>query len=151
MKRAINLVGLGFAVLLLLGFGGVTRAQDQGSQQQPSAQSESQMNHKTMHHNRLDWLSKKLNLTDDQKAKIKPILDDESSSMKGVRDDTSLSQTERHAKMKDLHQATDSKINDILTPEQQQKFAQMQQQMKEHHKDKMANPQPAPDSAPQPQ
>ncbi len=149
MKRAINVAGLGFAVLLLVGFGTATRAQDQGSQQ-PSAQSESQ-DHKTMHHSRLDWLSKKLNLTDDQKAKLKPILDDESSSMKGVRDDTSLSQTEKHAKMKDIHQATDSKINDILTPEQQQKFAQMQQQMKDHHKDKMANPQPAPDSAPQPQ
>jgi len=42
----------------------------------------------------LQWLSENLNLTDDQKAKLKPILEEQAQQMKAVRDDTSLSEAE---------------------------------------------------------
>jgi Spy/CpxP family protein refolding chaperone len=85
-------------------------------------------------------LSEKLNLTDDQKAKLKPILEDQAQQMKAVRDDTSLSQEQRKAKKKALHESFHDQINGVLTPEQQAKWKQMkpetlekQKEMKEDH------------------
>ena len=40
--------------------------------------------------NRLKMLTEKLNLTEDQQAKLKPIIEDQSKQMKAIHDDTSL-------------------------------------------------------------
>ena len=48
----------------------------------------------------LQMLSEKLNLTDDQKAKLKPILQDQEQQVKAVNDDTSLTQEQKTAKKK---------------------------------------------------
>jgi Spy/CpxP family protein refolding chaperone len=85
--------------------------------------------------NRLKWMTEKLNLTDDQQAKIKPLLEDETTQMKAVRSDTSLSPQDRHAKMKSINAASTEKINAILTPEQQTKWKEMKQEMMEKHKE----------------
>lgn len=82
----------------------------------------------------LQMLSEKLNLTDEQKAKLKPILQDQEQQMKAVRDDTSLSQEQKIAKKKALHESFHDQINSVLTPEQQDKFKQMKQEaMEKHH------------------
>jgi periplasmic protein CpxP/Spy len=131
MRRINKLGGTCFAVLLFFGCSLVARAQETGAQQSnPQAQSSM---HQRQHANRLDWLSKQLNLTDEQKAKIKPILDDEGKQMRTMREDTSLSQQQRHDKMMQLHETADSQINDVLTPEQQKKFAALKAQQKMHH------------------
>src|SRR5258708_37387875 len=83
---------------------------------------------------RLKMLTEKLNLTDDQQAKLKPILEDESKQMKAVHDDTSLAPADRRAKMKELHEASTDKINAVLTPDQQAKWKQMKQEKMEKHK-----------------
>ncbi|MGZ4820430.1 MAG: Spy/CpxP family protein refolding chaperone [Terriglobales bacterium] len=77
----------------------------------------------------LDHLSSMLNLTDDQKAKIKPILESTDSQAQAIRQDTSLSPQDRRTKMRDLHEKTMAQVKDILTPEQQSKLEQMK---KEH-------------------
>ena len=82
----------------------------------------------------LQWLSETLNLTDDQKAKLKPILEDQAQQMKAVRDDTSLSDEQRKAKMKAIHGSFHGQINGVLTPEQQAKLKQMKQESSEKHK-----------------
>ena len=46
----------------------------------------------------LQMLSEKLNLTEDQKAKLKPILQDQAQQMKGLHDDASLTPEQRAAK-----------------------------------------------------
>jgi Spy/CpxP family protein refolding chaperone len=83
----------------------------------------------------LQMLSEKLNLTDDQKAKLKPILQDQMQQMKGVREDSSLSEDQRRAKMKSIHESLHDQINAVLTPEQQAKFKQMQHDEMEKHKE----------------
>ena len=83
----------------------------------------------------LQMLSEKLNLTDDQKAKLKPILQDQMQQMKAVREDSSLSEDQRRAKMKSIHESLHDQINAVLTPEQQAKFKQMQHEEMEKHKD----------------
>jgi len=44
---------------------------------------------------RLEEISKQLNLTDDQKAKLKPILQDEAQQMKTLHEDTSLTHEQK--------------------------------------------------------
>lgn len=73
----------------------------------------------------LDHLSKMLNLTDDQKAKIKPIVEDTAAQSESLRKDTSLSPQDRHAKMHDLHQKSMTQIRGFLTTDQQAKLDSM--------------------------
>jgi periplasmic protein CpxP/Spy len=83
----------------------------------------------------LQMLSEKLNLTDDQKAKLKPILQDQMQQMKAVREDSSLSQDQKQAKIKSIHESFHDQINAVLTPEQQAKFKQMKHEQMEKHKE----------------
>jgi len=79
----------------------------------------------------LQRISTELNLTDDQKAKIKPILQDEFKQLKAVGDDASLSSDQKIAKAKEIHTTAKSQIQPILTPEQQTQLATMKEQMKQ--------------------
>jgi periplasmic protein CpxP/Spy len=67
---------------------------------------------------RLNRMSRVLNLTSDQKAKIKPILEDESSQMRTIFQNQSLSREDRHSKFMALQQDTEKKIEPILTKDQ---------------------------------
>ena len=60
-----------------------------------------------------------LNLTDDQKAKVKDIFVDAKTKRQAVSNDASLSDDQKKAKMKELHSGTMAKLNEVLTPEQQ--------------------------------
>src|SRR6266851_4637471 len=105
----------------------------------PAAQEHGAMGGPTMGamtpESRLKMLTETLNLTDDQQAKLKPILEDESKQMKAVHDDTSLAPVDRRAKMKELHASSTDKINAVLTPDQQAKWKQMKQELMEKHKE----------------
>jgi protein CpxP len=79
----------------------------------------------------LERLSKALNLTDDQKQQIRPILQDRQEKMQGVRSDASLSREDRMNKMRSTFEETNSKIRAVLNDEQKQKFDQRQQRRRE--------------------
>jgi periplasmic protein CpxP/Spy len=81
---------------------------------------------------RLDHMSKVLNLSDDQKAKIKPILDNEAQQMQSLKSDTSTAKQDRHAKAMEVHKSTMDQIRPILNADQQAKLDQQMQKMKEH-------------------
>ena len=70
----------------------------------------------------------KLNLSDDQRAKIQPILKSSREQAHAVRNDTTLTPEQKQAKMRDIHQGAMTQMNSLLTPEQQQQW----QQMREH-------------------
>jgi Spy/CpxP family protein refolding chaperone len=80
---------------------------------------------------RMGELSEKLNLTDEQKAKIKPIVDKEAADIKAVGEDKALTMEQKQAKITEIHTAGHEEINKILTPEQQKKFAEMKSQAEE--------------------
>jgi periplasmic protein CpxP/Spy len=73
----------------------------------------------------LQRLSNQVNLTDDQKAKILPILQAQADQLKALHDDTSLSDDEKREKMHAITQSTRKQIGDLLTPEQKEKFKGM--------------------------
>jgi len=70
-------------------------------------------------HGGLQAAVESLNLTDDQKAKVKDIFADAKTKRQAVSSDASLSEEQKKAKMKELHSATMAKLNEVLTPEQQ--------------------------------
>ena len=58
-----------------------------------------------------------LNLSDDQKSKVKDIFTDAKSKREAIMNDTSLTDDQKRAKMKELHTGTMAKVNEVLTPE----------------------------------
>ena len=77
---------------------------------------------------RLQHLTKTLNLTADQQEKIKPILESEQSQMQSLHQDTSMAKQDRMAKAQQIRQGSNDQIQQVLTPDQQQKWSQMQAQ-----------------------
>ncbi|HWZ95828.1 MAG TPA: hypothetical protein VNW30_11590 [Opitutaceae bacterium] len=73
----------------------------------------------------LQMLSKRLSLTDDQKAKILPLLQAQADQLNTLRNDPSLSDIEKHEKMRTIVQASHKQIGDLLTPEQKGIFKDM--------------------------
>jgi protein CpxP len=74
---------------------------------------------------RLQRMTKQLNLTDAQQQQIKPILENESQQMQALRNDSSVSQDDRMSKMMQIHKDSATQIKPILTADQQQKYEQM--------------------------
>jgi periplasmic protein CpxP/Spy len=73
----------------------------------------------------LDQLAQQLNLTDDQKAKVKPILEARDQKVRELRGDTSLTPEDRRAKMKALRDDMTTQMKAILTPEQFDKWQKL--------------------------
>lgn len=80
-------------------------------------------------------LTRKLQLTPDQAAKIEAILQNRQQQMQQMRADTSSSPHDQHQKMRALKQDTDSQIEAILTDSQRQQYQQMQQEAMQHRRD----------------
>jgi Spy/CpxP family protein refolding chaperone len=75
---------------------------------------------------RLQHMTRDLNLTEAQQQQIKPLLESESDQMRTLQQDSSLAPPDRNAKMAQLRQGTNDQIRPILTAEQQKKFDEMQ-------------------------
>jgi periplasmic protein CpxP/Spy len=130
------------AVLLSLGFG-VVNAHGQDAQDAPPPPSQQPgpgmgrgMGHRSMESvdDQIKHLSKKLNLTDDQQAKLKPILEDQRKQMEQIHSDSSLSREDRFSKMQALRQSSDTQIKSVLTEEQQKSFDKMRAEQQDRMK-----------------
>lgn len=80
---------------------------------------------------RLQQLAAQLSLTDDQKAKIAPILQDEVQQIQQLRADTNLTRREQFAKIRKIRQNADKQIRPLLTPEQQKQLDEMRKEARE--------------------
>jgi Spy/CpxP family protein refolding chaperone len=140
MRKVYTFAGLTFA--LALAFGLTTAAQTSSTESKQQAlpdqnQTDSAGNmHRDRVRERLEWLSQHLNLTEDQKKQLKPILAGELKQMRAVGEDASLTQDQKREKMRQIHEASRPQVQAILTPEQRQKFAQMKEEAKERHGEK---------------
>ena len=106
-------------------------------QQKEFAEIKSEARHRMREHagDRLEMLTEKLNLTNAQMTAIKPIFVTEANDIKAVWQDNSLSKEQKQSKMFDIREAAKEKINTILTPEQQAKWAELKEHsMWMHHK-----------------
>jgi Spy/CpxP family protein refolding chaperone len=89
-------------------------------------------------------LTKKLDLSDDQQAKLKPILEDQRKQMDDLRNDSSLSREDRFSKMREIRQNSDTQIKSVLNDDQQKNF----DKMRDEQHDRMKQWRKGGDSAP---
>jgi hypothetical protein len=76
-------------------------------------------------HKAAQHMGKKLGLSEDQTAKLEPILTDSQQKMSALRTNTSLSQDQRHEQMRAIHKDTQSQLATVLTPDQMQQLQSM--------------------------
>lgn len=79
----------------------------------------------------LHMLAQKLNLSDEQEAKARPIITEMQDEMQKVMDDKSLTHEEATAKTHEAFMNADKKIREFLTDDQKTKLDEMEAQM--HH------------------
>lgn len=77
----------------------------------------------------LQMLSQKLNLTDEQKAKIKPLIEEHLQQRQAIMKDESLTPEQKHSKMQASMDAAHSKIEALLNDDQKKQFAEMMKEM----------------------
>jgi len=88
----------------------------------------------TSHHFRKGPMMSDLNLTTDQKAKMKEIQQSSKEQRDAIRNDASLTPEQKMAKMKDLRKSQSEKVNSILTPDQQAKRKASMEKMRSNRR-----------------
>ena len=78
--------------------------------------------------NRMERLSRQLNLTDEQKEKIRPLLKHEAERIKEVRGNTSLTQGEARRRIAMIRRNTNQHIAEFLTPDQKKQLQEMREE-----------------------
>ena len=77
-----------------------------------------------------DRIAQMLNLTDDQKTQVQPIIDGQRQKLRAVFQNSSLSSDGKRTQIKAIHDATNAQMKTILTPEQYQKWTAMQSRVR---------------------
>jgi Spy/CpxP family protein refolding chaperone len=133
MKLAVHLALLGFA----LGIAGTAVAQSSPDATAPTASTGAMAAHQPADpQQQMARLSRKLQLTPAQAAKIEPILQSRQQQMQQLRADTSMSSSDRHTKMRSIMQDSNTQLQSVLTDSQKQQYQQMMQQAMQHRQDK---------------
>ena len=78
----------------------------------------------------LDMIAQRLNLTEDQKPKVKAILDEQRQKMRDLRDNQDLSREDRMAQMQSIRKDTDEKLKGVLTADQFKQWQEMESRMR---------------------
>lgn len=121
MKSMIKLPLVAVVFALAIPF---TQAQDAGTPPPPAGENAGKHDGagKGKRGDRFKMLAEKLELTEDQKAKIKPILEEEMKAIKAVMDDTSLDREAKRPKIDEIRKSYREKLLPLLTPEQVKKL-----------------------------
>jgi hypothetical protein len=141
--NAIRNAGKATLFLSALLSAGLVLAQAPATNQAPAAQGQTQGQTGNIHRHfdpnrQAVRLSKRLGLSDDQVAQIKPILADRFQQMQNLRADTSLGQQDRHAKVQALMQDSNTRIEAVLNDTQKQQFEKMQAERRSHQHNRQA-------------
>jgi len=76
-------------------------------------------------------MRQKLNLTDDQKAKMKDLRQQTRQQVQAVRNDSSLAPEQRAAKIREIRRNNMKRMQSILTPEQRKQMQQMRRERRQ--------------------
>jgi len=88
---------------------------------------------------KLEKMSTALQLTPAQKQQIAPILKEEAPKIMAVKNNTSLGPLQKGMQLRQISEATDAKLQPILSPEQYQKLQAMRAQERQEMMQKMEN------------
>ena len=138
--KAISAAGALSLALLATSVAQTAPAPAQDTNQAPSATAPGGTAKNKAHRKAMRDEFAKLNLTDDQKAKIKSIRDDSFQKRKAIMSDTATTDEQKKAKLRSGRRDTRKQIMAVLTPEQR---AQLKQDMKQRHQAKQKAQQPS--------
>ncbi|MCM8759923.1 MAG: hypothetical protein NC906_09170 [Candidatus Omnitrophica bacterium] len=79
-------------------------------------------------------LYERLNLTEEQKAKIREIQKSRREQLSALQQDTTLSQEQKREKMRQIMESTQKQMDEVLTPEQRQQMEKLREEMRERMK-----------------
>jgi Spy/CpxP family protein refolding chaperone len=113
--RKITLILLTLISLLAIWSTQPALAQDTGKGERPGVLAQRRVQ-------RWDAMAKWLQLTDEQKAKIKSIVENARKQAQTIRTDSSLTPVEKRQKLRELRQSARQEIGSVLTPEQREKW-----------------------------
>ena len=86
--------------------------------------------------------TRKLNLTPDQQARMKPLLEERQQKLTALRNDSSVRGGQRLRQVKQIREDEDKKINTILSDDQKKQYAQLEEQqierMRQHRQGQRA-------------
>ncbi len=122
--KTSKLLTIAFGFAILVGLAPIAGArQDASTPQTPPPSAAPSGSHTGGHHGKMSADTPEddpaLNLTDDQKSKIDAIRADTKDQMKAINKDTTLSDTDKEAKVKQLRKTSRAQVWAILTPDQQ--------------------------------
>lgn len=139
MKPVLRLALLG--VTLSLASTGVVMAQPFQDTAASTASTSTTPSHQAPDPQRqIARLSRKLQLTPAQAAKIEPILQSRQQQMQQLRADTTMAPGDRRARMRTIVQDSNSQLQAVLTDSQKQQYQQMLQQAMQQRMDKRKSP-----------
>lgn len=78
----------------------------------------------------VEMLGKRLSLSEAQKSQILPIITARQQEIQALRGDTSVPPQQKMSQVQSIMKDSDAKINALLTPEQQQGYSQIEQDMR---------------------
>lgn len=102
--------------------------------QRDVTRSQKRMSSDSTRHIRKEKAAEDLNLTADQKTKVKDLRESGKQQREAIQNDASLTSDQRKAKMKELAKSQNEKMNNILTPDQQAKRKAYAQKMRGNRK-----------------
>jgi Spy/CpxP family protein refolding chaperone len=91
----------------------------------------------------LQRMTKQLQLSSDQQAKLGPILQQRDQQVQALRSDSSLKPADRRAKMMGLMQDTNAQVDAVLTPAQRDQLKAMREKAMERAEERRAQHAPA--------
>jgi protein CpxP len=134
---------MGAVAVAILG-GCFATAQDAPPQSAPPSSPNAPMEHppagarRTMEgFGELRYLSQQLNLTEEQKDKLRPLLMEEGDEMRKLRLDEHVPLEQKRTKMLEIRDSYRPKIAALLTPEQQEKWKKIQEAEQQRRQQQM--------------
>jgi periplasmic protein CpxP/Spy len=116
------------------------RAGAQNTQQAAPPQAASKMPLGSSVAERLERMSKDLNLTQEQKEKIRPLLEEQDKQMRELRSNTSLTPEQKRDKARAMVMETREKIYAVLNVWQREKLKQQLEPMRQQHESDQNQP-----------
>jgi Spy/CpxP family protein refolding chaperone len=120
---------LALVMFMLLLISLLASAQQNASSSQSDARA--QQNQASPVDQHMQALTERLDLTADQQAKLRPIVQKMFDDRQKLEEDKSLSDAERHQKMRVMHENATNQAKQFLSDEQKKKLDEM---FAEHHK-----------------
>jgi periplasmic protein CpxP/Spy len=131
-----------FITMLMLGLNSFARPQAAAQQSAPAQAAPKMAPHQLSVDERMDRMSKELNLTPEQKEKIRPLLEEQDKQMSELRSNTSLTPEQKRDKARAMMMEAHEKFVAVLTPEQKEKLKQHMDQMRQQHEAHQNQPPP---------